>query len=65
MIASDEVDAVVVTTIDEFHEKYVTAAVKAGKFVMCEKPLAQRRMPASGSWKRKWQGENTWFRWDS
>ena len=32
MIASDEVDAVVVTTIDEFHEKYVTAAVKAGKF---------------------------------
>ena len=30
MIASDDVDAVVVTTIDEFHEKYVTAAVKAG-----------------------------------
>ena len=42
MIASDEVDAVVVTTIDEFHEKYVMAAVKAGKFVMCEKPLAPK-----------------------
>lgn len=40
MIASDEIDAVIVTTIDEFHEKYVTAAIKAGKYCFVEKPLA-------------------------
>ena len=40
MIRSDLVDAVIVTTLDEFHEQYVTAAIKAGKPVFCEKPLA-------------------------
>lgn len=40
MIASDEVDAVVVTTSDAYHEQYVMAAIKAGKYVFCEKPMA-------------------------
>lgn len=40
MIRSDLVDAVIVTTLDEFHEQYVTAAIRAGKYVFCEKPLA-------------------------
>lgn len=40
MIASEGVDAVIVTTIDPFHEQYVMAAIRAGKYVFCEKPLA-------------------------
>ena len=33
MIASDDIDAVIVTTIDPYHEQYVMAAIKAGKYV--------------------------------
>jgi myo-inositol 2-dehydrogenase/D-chiro-inositol 1-dehydrogenase len=40
LIASDEVNAVVVTTIDDFHEKFVLASLKAGKHVFVEKPLS-------------------------
>ena len=40
MIQSDAIDAVIVTTADPFHEQYVMAAIKAGKFVFCEKPPA-------------------------
>ena len=32
MIAADDIDAVVVTTLDPFHEQYVMAAIKAGKY---------------------------------
>ncbi len=40
LIFSEKVDAAIITTIDEYHEKYVTGAVKAGKFCFVEKPLA-------------------------
>ena len=40
MIADPEIDAVIVTTLDQAHEQFVTAAIHAGKYVFCEKPLA-------------------------
>ena len=40
LIESDEVDAVCVVTPDPFHASLSIAAFKAGKHVLCEKPLA-------------------------
>lgn len=40
LIASDIVDAVLVTSWDPTHEKYVLEAIKHNKYVFCEKPLA-------------------------
>src|SRR6266568_8213000 len=40
LIASDEVDAVLVTSWGPTHEEQVLAAIDAGKPVFCEKPLA-------------------------
>lgn len=40
MIQDSSIDAVVVTTADSYHEQYVNAAIKAGKYVFVEKPLA-------------------------
>lgn len=34
------IDAVIVTTLDPYHEENVMACIKAGKYVFCEKPLA-------------------------
>lgn len=40
LINSPEVQAVMVTTWDPAHAQYVLAAIRAGKYVFCEKPLA-------------------------
>ena len=40
LIASDRVDAVLVTSTGETHAEFVLACIEAGKPVMCEKPLA-------------------------
>ncbi|MDV6319849.1 Gfo/Idh/MocA family oxidoreductase [Chromohalobacter sp. HP20-39] len=40
LIQADHVDAVMVTSWGPTHEEYVLAAIRAGKYVFCEKPLA-------------------------
>lgn len=40
IVASQEVDAVVITTPPYFHPQHLAAAVQAGKHVYCEKPVA-------------------------
>jgi predicted dehydrogenase len=39
-VLSDDIDAVVVCTPSNRHEEQVREALRAGKFVLCEKPLA-------------------------
>jgi len=48
LIASPEVDALIVTAADRFHETYVLESIRHGKFVFCEKPLT----PTSDACKR-------------
>ncbi len=40
MLGDERVEAVVVSTPPQFHEEIVTAALEAGKHVLCEKPMA-------------------------
>ena len=40
IIAAEDVDAVIVTSIGSTHEEFVLAAIASGKPVFCEKPLA-------------------------
>lgn len=40
VIEAPEVDAIVIASWDPTHTQYVIASIKAGKFVLCEKPLA-------------------------
>lgn len=42
LIRSPEVEAVIVTTGDRWHEPYVLEAIAAGKPVFCEKPLSPK-----------------------
>ncbi|HLL65243.1 MAG TPA: Gfo/Idh/MocA family oxidoreductase [Micromonosporaceae bacterium] len=39
MLDREQVDVVVVTTVDRFHDEYIVAAVEAGRDVITEKPM--------------------------
>ncbi|MCF0230621.1 MAG: Gfo/Idh/MocA family oxidoreductase, partial [Parasporobacterium sp.] len=41
VIALPEVDAVVITSTDDTHAHYILEGLKKGKFVFCEKPMAE------------------------
>ena len=53
LIAAKEVEAVIVASWGETHAGYVLAAIKAGKPVFCEKPMATRKPTARRLSKRK------------
>jgi myo-inositol 2-dehydrogenase/D-chiro-inositol 1-dehydrogenase len=40
LITADEVDAVLIASLDPTHEEFVLACLEAGKPVLCEKPLS-------------------------
>lgn len=42
MIADPEIDAIICTTADAYHEQMVMAAINCGKYIFCEKPLAPK-----------------------
>lgn len=42
MINDPDIDAVICTAADPYHEQFVLAAINAGKYVFCEKPLAPK-----------------------
>lgn len=42
MIRDPEIDAIVCSTADPWHEQFVLAAIEAGKYIFCEKPLAPK-----------------------
>ena len=40
LILADDVDALIIASWDASHEEYCIAGIEAGKYVLCEKPLA-------------------------
>jgi inositol 2-dehydrogenase len=49
MLARKDLDAVVIATPDKFHAQAVEAAARAGKDILCEKPLALTLADASSA----------------
>ena len=61
MIASDDIDAVIVTTIDPYHEQYVMAAIKSNMYSV-KNLWHLRQKPARESWRQRLQAENSLYR---
>jgi predicted dehydrogenase len=70
LLADPDVEAVVLCTPNDRHEEQVIAALQAGKFVLCEKPLAlsaagaERILAVDGAESRLMVGMNQRFRPD-
>ena len=60
MIAADDIDAVVVTTLDPFHEQYVMA--KPASMFSAKSRWHRKRMPASASLRPRWHPASSWYR---
>ena len=60
VLQDDEIEAVVITSPDETHCDYVVRALKAGKHILCEKPLARSRDEFERLEQAK--GRRYWFR---
>lgn len=71
VLADGDVEAVVICTPSDQHEEQVTAALQAGKYVLCEKPLAlsaagaERILQIDGAESRLMVGMNQRFRPDA
>lgn len=42
LIASEDVDAIIITAHDDYHAQYVLESIEHNKYVFCEKPLAPK-----------------------
>lgn len=62
MIAKADIDAVIVTTSDAYHEQYVVEAVKAGNTFSAKNPSHRLRKPASASSPQSSRQASSWYR---
>lgn len=65
LIASPDVDAVLITSWGATHEQYVLAAIAAGKPCFAKSRWRQRRKGQSASLTPRWRRASGWFRWAS
>jgi len=68
LLADPDVDAVYVSLTNEVHARWSTAALAAGKHVLCEKPLAMTAaevdaMAAAAAAAGRLLVEASWYRW--
>jgi predicted dehydrogenase len=68
LLADDDVDAVYISLTNDVHAHWSIAAMRAGKHVLCEKPLAMnaaevRTMAAIAAETGRHLVEASWYRW--
>jgi predicted dehydrogenase len=68
LLADDTVDAVYISLTNDVHSRWSIAALRAGKHVLCEKPLAMnasdvQQMTAVAAESDRQLVEASWYRW--